>query len=58
MSVLLGYRKLSLSVVQCYHTTRGYSFDRPMPQVIQAEIFPRLVGLLRDSPNLDLTAPR
>ena len=28
-----------------------------MPQVTQVEICPRLVGLLRDSPNLDWTAP-
>ena len=28
-----------------------------MPQVTQAEICPKLVGLLRDSLNLDLTAP-
>ena len=37
------------------HTTRRSSFDRPMPQVM--EIFPKLVGLLRDSLNLDWTAP-
>ena len=57
MSTFSGCRELSLSVVLCCHTTRRSSFYRPMPLSDPDGDLPQVVWPLRDSPNLDLTAP-
>ena len=60
MSVLSACRELPLLeiVLSCHQKVFDQArFVVGMPQVIQAEICPKLFGLLRDSLNLDLTAP-
>ena len=58
MSVLLECGELPLFVLPYYQKIFDQArFIVEMPQVTQAEVCPRLIGFLRDSPNLDLTAP-